>query len=51
MVACLQRAAKTLSWYLMELNPTLHMWLTIYIERNPIPRDGSWDDGEGLQLG
>ena len=32
------RAARTLAYYFMELNPTLHNWLYIYLQENPIPK-------------
>lgn len=33
-----ERAAKTLIFYFMELNPTLMQWLEYYMTENPIPR-------------
>eukprot|EP00887_Chlorella_sp_A99_P008002 scaffold12.g8002.t1 len=39
-----ERAVKTLAFYFMELNPTLNLWLNKFLEENPIPRDGNWDD-------
>lgn len=34
------RAAKTLIYYLMETNLTLHSWMFAYLKANPIPRVG-----------
>lgn len=42
-----ERAAKTLLFYFTELNPTLMQWLEYYMQQNPIPREGSWDDVSG----
>lgn len=42
-----ERAVKTLAFYFMELNPTLNLWLNKFLEENPIPRDGNWDDVSG----
>lgn len=42
-----ERAAKTLAFYYMELQPSLSDWLHKYIRANPIPRDGNWDDVSG----
>lgn len=41
------RAAKTLLYYMFELNPTLYGWWLKYIEDHPIPKDGNWDDISG----
>ncbi|GAB4823049.1 hypothetical protein N2152v2_010095 [Parachlorella kessleri] len=41
------RAARTLAYYFMELNPTLHNWLYIYLQENPIPKEGDWADVSG----
>lgn len=42
-----ERAAKTLLFYFSELNPTLMQWLEFYMQDNPIPKRGSWEDVSG----
>ncbi|KAG2488321.1 hypothetical protein HYH03_013171 [Edaphochlamys debaryana] len=42
-----ERAAKTLSYYLLETNQNIHHWVNRFIQEHPIPRDGNWDDVSG----
>ncbi|KAL3142311.1 hypothetical protein ABBQ38_002652 [Trebouxia sp. C0009 RCD-2024] len=42
-----ERAARTLCYYLSETNLNVHHWLMSYMQRNPIPRSGGWDDVSG----
>eukprot|EP00899_Mesostigma_viride_P001973 jgi/Mesvir1/11777/Mv00144-RA.1 len=44
------RAAHTLSVYLMETNQLLHLWLIRFMKANPIPFEGRWEDicGDGF---
>ncbi|GMH45066.1 hypothetical protein BSKO_13023 [Bryopsis sp. KO-2023] len=40
-------AVSTLRYYLMETNVPIYHWLNAYIDANPIPRNGNWDDVSG----
>lgn len=42
-----ERAAKTLLFYCSETNQHLYHWLMDYIKKNPIPRDGAFEDVSG----
>ena len=41
------RAAKTLLFYCTETNQHLYRWLGLYINENPIPDAGAWEDVSG----
>ena len=41
------RAAKTLLYYCTETNQHLYRWLGLYINENPIPDAGAWEDVSG----
>ncbi|KAL4458896.1 hypothetical protein ABPG75_013761 [Micractinium tetrahymenae] len=41
------RATRTLEHSLEEGNPTLHIWLSLYLQQNGIPKDGNWSDVSG----
>lgn len=41
------RAARTMLYYLFELNPTLYGWLSQYMKDNKIPKEGNWSDVSG----
>ena len=42
-----ERAARTLLHYCTETNQHLHGWLSAYVEANPIPARGPWEDISG----
>lgn len=42
-----ERAARTLLYYLFELNPTTYGWFSAYMKSNPIPKDGNWNEVSG----
>lgn len=44
---CMCRAARTLCYYLSEMNPNVYHWLVVFMKDHPIPRDGAWDDVSG----
>lgn len=41
------RATRTLEHSLQDNNPALHVWLSLYLQQNSIPKDGNWSDVSG----
>eukprot|EP00884_Botryococcus_braunii_P000401 jgi/Botrbrau1/10361/Bobra.0321s0035.1 len=42
-----ERAARTLCYYLSETNLNVYHWLMRFMDENPIPKQGRWDDVSG----